>query len=306
MCYSTRMTLKNLSDKDLLIATKNAVRRERETTTEVLRHLQEMERRRLFADLGFSSLFAYAIKELQYSEDEALRRISAMRLLKELPEIEEKIKGGSLTLTNLAKAQTYFRHEKKSGPLSTAEKRELLEKLENNSSRETEKILLALAPTSQGRERIKPVSPENLEFRFTAPAELLEKISELKALLAHSHPNASLAELFALTLDLGIEHFQKKRSRKTQKTSPEKSDPPVPPKVNPHERYVSAQLKREIWTQQKCENCGGKYALEIDHRVPYGKGGTTSSENLRILCKSCNQRAAIVTFGEEKMEEFLN
>ena len=211
-CYSTHMTLKNLSDKDLLAATKNAVQRERGTTMEVLRHLQEMERRRLFSDLGFSSLFVYAVKELQYSEDEALRRISAMRLLRELPKIEEKIKEGSLTLTNLAKAQTYFRHKKKSAPLSTAEKLELLEKLENKSSRETEKLLLALAPTSQGRERIKPVSPENLEFCFIAPAELLEKINELKALLAHSHPHASLAEIFTLAVDVGIDHFQKKRS----------------------------------------------------------------------------------------------
>ena len=303
------MTLKNLSDKDLLVATKNAVHRERETTTEVLRHLQEMERRRLFADLGFSSLFSYAVKELKYSEDEALRRISAMRLLKELPVIEEKIKEGSLTLTNLAKAQTYFRHKKKSAKVSTEEKLELLEKIENKSSRETEKILLALAPTCQGRERIKPVSPENLEFRFTGPGELLEKINELKALLAHSHPNASLAELFALTLDLGIEHFKKKRSCRPQKNSretTEKSDPPVASKVSSHERHIPAQLKRETWSREKCENCGGKFALEIDHRKPFAMGGTTSSENLRILCRSCNQRAAIVTFGEEKMGEFLN
>ena len=201
-CYSASMTLKNLSDKDLLAATKSAVHRERETTMEVLRHLQELERRRLFADLGFSSLFVYAMAELKYSEDQALRRISAMRLLKELPEIEEKIKDGGFTLTNLAKAQTYFRHKKKSSPLSTEEKREFLKKLENKSSREAEKILLALAPTCQGRERIKPVSPENLEFRFTAPAELLEKINELKALLAHSHPSASLAEIFSLAVDL--------------------------------------------------------------------------------------------------------
>ena len=300
------MTLKNLSDKALLVATKNAVYKERETTTEVLRHLQEMERRRLFAELGFSSLFSYAVKELRYSEDEALRRISAMRLLKELPVIENKIKDGRLTLTNLAKAQTYFRHKKKSSPLSTEEKLELLEKLENKSSRETEKILLALAPTCQGRERIKSVSPENLEFRFTAPAVLLEKINELKALLAHSHPNASLAELFALTLDLGIEHFLKKRSCRTQKSSREKSDPPVAPMANAHERHIPAPLKREVWQDEKCENCGGKFALEIDHRIPFAKGGPTSSENLRLLCKSCNQRAAIATFGEKKMEEFLN
>ena len=303
-CYGDAMTLKHLSDIDLLTVTKNAAKKERAITTEVLRHLQEMERRRLFADLGFSSLFDYAVTEMHYSEDQALRRISAMCLLKELPKIEEKIKDGSLTLTNLSKAQTYFRHKKKSAKVTPEEKLALLEKLENKSSREAEKILLALDPMSPRTDRVKAVSEENVEICFTAPAALLEKINELKALLAHSHPNANLAELFALTVDLGIAHHRKRRSHET----PEKFAPPAAPKVKPpglNERYVPAQLKREIWSQEKCENCGGTFALEIDHRIPYAKGGHTSSENLRILCRSCNQRAAIVTFGEVKMGEFL-
>ena len=42
------------------------VQEERELLTSVLAHLREIERRRLFCDLGFSSLFSYAVEKLGY------------------------------------------------------------------------------------------------------------------------------------------------------------------------------------------------------------------------------------------------
>jgi 5-methylcytosine-specific restriction endonuclease McrA len=50
-----------------------------------------------------------------------------------------------------------------------------------------------------------------------------------------------------------------------------------------------------------CELCGSIYALEIDHIMPYAKGGKTELDNLRLLCKNCNLRAGIKEFGKEKM-----
>ena len=112
------MNLKHLTDTQLLSDTKAVRQCERDTLTKMLHHLREVERRRLFATLKYKSLHAYAIGELGYSGDEAGRRIAALRLLKELPEIEEKIENGSLNLTNLGLAQTLFNKEK----FTTAEK----------------------------------------------------------------------------------------------------------------------------------------------------------------------------------------
>ena len=68
-----------------------------------------------------------------------------------------------------------------------------------------------------------------------------------------------------------------------------------------------AEIKRQIWKrdENKCSNCGSTYALEEDHRVPKAKGGEYTLENMRLLCRSCNQRAAIKHYGTKKMEEFL-
>src|SRR6476620_6168878 len=105
------MKLHALSDKELLKSTKALVARERTLLTEILHHLREVERRRLFSELGRQSLFDYAVRELGYSEDQAYRRINAMRLLKEMPQIEGKIADGSLTLSSLSVAGSMFKAE---------------------------------------------------------------------------------------------------------------------------------------------------------------------------------------------------
>jgi hypothetical protein len=74
------MNFKNISDQILLSTTRDLALREREMTTQILWHLREIESRRLFAALGYASLFAYAVKELHYSDGAAVRRVNAMRL----------------------------------------------------------------------------------------------------------------------------------------------------------------------------------------------------------------------------------
>ncbi|NUM88304.1 MAG: HNH endonuclease, partial [Bdellovibrionales bacterium] len=68
---------------------------------------------------------------------------------------------------------------------------------------------------------------------------------------------------------------------------------------------VNAALRRLVWkkARNKCENCHSVYALEIDHRIPRALGGATDTTSL--LCRSCNQQAAIQAFGLRKMEPHL-
>ena len=79
-------TIKQLSNKELLSKTKLLVQKERNIHIQVLRHLAEIDSRRLyFQDMASSSLFDYAVRELGYSEGAAYRRIKAMKLCRDLP-----------------------------------------------------------------------------------------------------------------------------------------------------------------------------------------------------------------------------
>ncbi len=96
------MKLKNISDSELHDGNIETAREEREVLTRMLHRLREIERRRLYSKFKCKSLFDYAVIYLKYSSDQADRRIKAMRLLRDIPEIEEKINSGALNLTNMA------------------------------------------------------------------------------------------------------------------------------------------------------------------------------------------------------------
>jgi hypothetical protein len=74
------MNLIHLSDQQLHCDTKSLALEERLVQLELLHHLLEVDRRKLFLSLGFGSLFDYVVKELKYLESSAYRRIQAMRL----------------------------------------------------------------------------------------------------------------------------------------------------------------------------------------------------------------------------------
>src|SRR5579885_382847 len=279
-----------LSDQALLEKTRTLVREERELTTRILHHLREVERRRLFVDLGYPSLFEYAVGDLHYSEASAQRRISAMRLLKELPELEEKIEEGSLSLSVLSQAQRFFRQEAKlEKPLDVESKREVLQVLEGKSSREAEKELLSRSsePVALRPESIRPVSETHSELRFTATKETLEQLERIKGLLGHTHSELSLSELIALMAKITLEKLDPAREPKRRgavqsqreeiSTSDEKLRPETPAlegaparersadaaastqasqlvstqKPTERRRYVQAQLRREVWRRAK-------------------------------------------------------
>ncbi len=275
--------IKKLSDSELLGRTQELVAKERKLSTEILHHLMEVERRRLYALRGFSSLFDYCVKSLGYSESAAQRRISSMRLLREIPEVKEKIESGVLSLSVLSQAQSFFRNEAKvqEKPLAVDAKKEVLLKLEHKSTREAERELLLRSTNPQlvyREEKLRPITPTHTEIKFVADEAMLGDIEKLKALLSHAHPSMSLTKLMRMLLDLGLKKYDPQRqvSRKStakleKKVNVESASLPAPAvtlpaplaqlavsatKMNLLSTHVKrtnipAQTKRVVWQRDK-------------------------------------------------------
>ncbi len=270
------MNLKHLTDEVLLSETKKAVKDEKQATLVVLYHLKEVEHRRLFASLKFESLFDYVKEHLGYEGSEAYRRIAAMRLLAELPEIAPAVESGRLSLTHLNLAQAHFKKEQKSRGegLSRDEKKDVLRQVCGTSTRVAEKVIADKASYSEPKLESLPVDQE-----------LLVKLKYLKSLMAHSDPGISDNELLHKLADLAIEKF----------SVPGKS--PIP-----------GAVRREVWQRDggKCTNCGSQHAVQYDHfPTPKSMGGPDTIDNLRLLCRNCNLRSAIEIFGAGKMAAYL-
>lgn len=319
--------LRMLSDMDLLNRLKSLVRDERRIGAEILEHLREVERRRLHASLGYSSLFSYCTEALGYSESAAQRRISAMRLMRDLPEVKEAVETGKVTLSNVAQVQTFLRREQKESKTvySTAEKRELLATVSGLSSRECERKLAAISPVAAiPKEKERVITDTHTEIRFTADAALMEKLERVRGLLAHRKFNPSYAELLSMLADLAIKQLdprEKKASEVRQshsalptpeanKCHPGNATVPTFPSP-PSTRYIAAPARRELWrrdqgictfrSKETGKICGSRYGLEIEHLLPFALGGSNDLENLTLRCRAHNQLAAIRMFGEKKL-----
>jgi hypothetical protein len=292
------MQLQHLSDDGVDQALHRLVRFERENLTVILHHLREADRRRLYSKYRYSSLFDYAVKRFGYSEDQAWRRINAMRVLRDLPEIEDKIASGALSLTNLAQAQSLFRQEKKAGRVrDTNDKLAVLEKIENCSKREAEKIFAVEAPQPKFESKA-------IERKLIVSEELGAKLKRLEEL----KPNIEFHGLVELLADLGLATWDPLEKAKRRALCAETRVQPAPAqKQRVTIRHIPNEIKHALFLRDegRCTNCGSKINIEIDHILPFALGGTNDLANLRLLCRSCNQRHAVETYGSGKMSSFL-
>lgn len=66
-----------------------------------------------------------------------------------------------------------------------------------------------------------------------------------------------------------------------------------PPEPAPGPRpAIPKEIKRVVWDRDggRCVQCGSKQNLEFDHDIPFSLGGSSSVNNLQILCRTCNRR----------------
>lgn len=274
------MNLKHLTDKTLLSDTKFLVGKEREYLTKILHHLREIDKRKLYSELGYSSLFEYCLRELGYSEGNAQRRIQACRLMSEVPEIENKIESGLLSLSNISKASQFFRNNDIENP---SDKKAVLAQLENLSLKEGEKMLFAISGEEKPeKENKRRISSEKIRVSIILSDDTIEKCEHLKGLIGKS---LNYQELIEYMLEVSIKDIEKKKFKvlSLSKVSPPRLA------VN---RVINNSTKREVYLRdKKCTKCGSTRHLNFDHQLPFALGGTSDARNIRLLCFNCNQRA---------------
>lgn len=87
-------------DKNELFRRFNLARaRERGISAEVLAYIAEIDRRKLYRDRGYGSMFSFLVGEHGYSDDAALKRIQAARASRSFPILLSALADGRLHLT---------------------------------------------------------------------------------------------------------------------------------------------------------------------------------------------------------------
>ncbi len=342
------------SARDFTARLADLLRRERATLAEFLVALADFDRKRLWIDLGHSSLFYFLHRELGLSKGAAFYRKTAAELIRRFPETVEPLRDGRLCLTSVVELSKVL----------TAENRgEVLPKFFQLSKREAKVVAAALKPdeapphreivtavpavvaptlalSSGGerapdpaQERVRPDEPgrspevappptappspprappsaaepltaDLSRLHVTVSRRFLQKLEAARAALSHSHPGADAQEILEAGLDLLLERHAKRKGL-VEKT---RREPPAA-----KAGHVPAHVKRAVWQRDggRCQApldgggvCGSAHQVELDHVVPRGRGGPSTVENTRNLCKFHNDLAARQAYGDEWMNRF--
>ncbi len=282
---------KKLSNEDLLITVKSKASHERQLTVEIIELLQEVADRDLHLKMGYGSLLKFCIEELKYSESAAYRRISAVRLVKDVPSVKQALANGDLTLQAATQAQTFLNQERKymSKTYTPEQKKQLVQEIKHKSSRQVEQYLAAKSPELPRPEVSRQIQEDKREVKVTVRRELDEKLNQLKSRYSHKNQNPTMAEL----LELMADEILQKSKQHDAKPAPAKSGNP---------RYISKANRIFTKTRDngKCvykdpdsgKICGSQHLLEIDHIIAVALKGTNDISNLRLVCRSHNQMFA--------------
>lgn len=228
------MNPRDMKDEDLWEAMKALAAEERPVVAVVVEHLAEVDRRELYTDRGYRSLYDYCVYSLKYAEGAAYRRIRAARAVLKRPELLKDLLSGALSLETLT-----LLHPHLEAPYFD----DLLARARTRTTREVEMIAAeyglavrardvmrfigmetsgtspgnavaagALTPSPAGAIPLQPVSAaiavlakKLVRVSFTADEELYKMVLRAQQLLRHKYPNGCLEGVFKDALKLLIE-----------------------------------------------------------------------------------------------------
>jgi len=200
-----------LKNQELIDKLQVFVSLEKKTTAEIVAVIAEVDRRKLFLDLGHTSLFSYLTTELGHTPASAQRRIDAARMLSVVPELKTDLQTGALNLMQISVVSQGLRQKKKEDSkvsVGVSEKREILMRVKGLDLMQTQRLVSqALDLDVQIQERKHVQKDESLRVELTLSKEQQARLQRAREILSHKHPSLGWAELFSVL----AEDFMRRR-----------------------------------------------------------------------------------------------
>lgn len=188
---------------------------------------------------------------------------------------------------------------------------------------------------------VSPLGGHRYRIQVTASEETVGKLRRAQALLGDQVQPGDVAAVLDRALEVLCEQLTRRRFGTSRRRAVERRRPaPVP--VSPEmdvvvaetpapeptvpgdssaagpvpqparlSRRIPAEVRRRVWERDggRCafvddsgRRCAERRHLELDHVVPFARGGANGEENVRLLCRAHNQHLARRVFGAARIE----
>jgi hypothetical protein len=291
------------------------LRREHGALTDFLVSLSEFDRAGSYRKLGYAHVFDYLHRELRLSRAAAHFRKVAARLVARFPEVIEPLRDGRLCLTSVVELARVMTEDNRG---------EVLERFFGCSKQEAREVAVEIKPTAVVQRRtvvteaprvqladpeatkvrpgelpsrrpeltrtlVEPLTASASRMHLTVSRELIGKLRRARAGQSHVQPGATDEQVIDAALDLLLAEQEMRRAA-------------VPPRVKREVRKRDAGKCQ--WKLDSGGICGSEVRTEIDHIVPRGRGGASTTDNCRVLCDVHNREAARQVYGDAHMDLF--
>lgn len=316
-------SLQDLTDEELTRNLKRLTAEERRITAEVLRHLAEFDRRRLYHGAGSRSLWDYCLTVLHLSETEIGLRIHAARATAANPELLAMLERGETTLSAISRLAPHLAGEAREALIEKARGKTRLEveqlvsgiavqgEVERHRVEQTQAAVASPSLFGSSREQaetvdagdwvrrrhpdsVTPVSDRDWRVAFIAEQAVIAKLEKAQALLCRKVPDGRLERVLDHLLEAFLENADPARRAERRRSRGQGGG-----------AGLSQATRDAVWERDggRCAfigtegRCREARFLEIDHIAPRAKGGTNAIENLRLVCRDHNQHLARQVFG---------
>ena len=158
---------------------------------------------------------------------------------------------------------------------------------------------------------IEPCQPDVYNIRFAAGKGFMAKLVRAAEVGGLGDAHRNLAQVLERALDGYLDRFDpiERQKRRDQRAAPKAAvdaSRRVAAPAAERSRSIPTPLRDRLLIRagHRCEYCGSdglrcseRSRLEIDHIVPFGRGGASVAANLRVLCVSHNRLHADQCFG---------
>jgi hypothetical protein len=160
------------------------------------------------------------------------------------------------------------------------------------------------APSSPPPSSTEPLTAELCRLHLTVSKQFLSKLDRARAGQSHVQRGASAAEVMEAALDLLLQLQARRRGAVAK------------PQARPRPSgagHVPVSVRRAVWERDggRCQwpvdsggTCDSTHQVELDHVVPRARGGPSTADNCRLLCRVHNDLAARQAFGNNWMDQF--